>query len=218
MKLRVWDLPTRVFHWSLALLVGAAFVTAKLDAYDWHFRIGYALLALVAFRLLWGIVGPRYARFASFVSAPARALAHLRGAPHAAPGHNPAGAWSVLALLALVGAQAVTGLFTSDDVMASGPLYDAVAGGTAELLGRLHRLNEKLILAVVLLHLVAVAFHGHVKRQPILKAMVTGDAEVAAVAPPARDDWLVRLGALVLLTGCGLGVWWLVEVWAPTLG
>ncbi|WP_085316962.1 cytochrome b/b6 domain-containing protein [Derxia lacustris] len=218
MKLRVWDLPTRVFHWSFAAAVTAAIVSAKVEAFDWHFRFGYAALALLAFRLVWGVVGPRYARFAGFVAAPARALAYLRGAPHDAPGHNPLGAWSVLALLVIVGVQAVTGLFTSDDVMASGPLIDTVASGTADLLGRLHRFNATTVYAIVALHVGAVVFYARVKRKPLVPAMLTGDAEVAMAAPPARDDALVRLGALALLAACSAGVWWLATLLPASAG
>jgi len=212
MKLRVWDLPTRVFHWSFAAVVTASIISAKAEAYDWHFRFGYAALALLAFRLVWGVVGPRYARFSSFLPHPARALAYLRGVPHDRPGHNPLGAWSVYALLLIVALQAGTGLFTSDDVMVEGPLLDMVSHGTADVLGRLHRLNETLIYAVIALHLGAVIWYGRVKRRPLVRAMITGDADIAIAAPAARDDWLVRIGAAAVLAGAAAGVWWLVTV------
>ena len=106
-RIRVWDLPTRLFHWALATLVCGSFVTIKLGGawMVWHERIGYAVLSLVTFRLVWGFVGGRYARFASFVRGPSAVLAYLRGQGSHSPGHNPLGALSVLAMLAAVGSR-----------------------------------------------------------------------------------------------------------------
>lgn len=126
-QIRIWDLPTRLFHWSLATSVIGAIVTVKLGGLwmDWHLRFGVAALALVTFRLIWGLIGPRYARFSQFVVNPTKTLQYLKNDSHRMPrqaGHSPLAAWSVIALLCLIAYQAVTGLFANDDIMVQGPL------------------------------------------------------------------------------------------------
>lgn len=210
-RIRVWDLPTRLFHWTLAVLVVGSFATVKAGAMIWHERLGYAALALVAFRVVWGFVGGRYARFASFVRGPARVLAYLRGAAPSSPGHNPLGALSVLALLAAVGFQAASGLFTNDDIAFEGPLARFVSGATSSLLTTLHRLNETTILALVALHVAAILYYRFVKKQDLIRPMLGGDARLDASFPASRDDAALRGRALVVAAACAAAVWWLVR-------
>jgi cytochrome b len=211
-RIRVWDLPTRVFHWVLAALIVASFVTVKVggNLMVWHERLGYAALTLVAFRVVWGFAGGRYARFASFVRGPGAVLAYLRGAP-AAPGHNPMGALSVLALLAAVGFQAASGLFANDDIAFEGPLAAKVSGATSSLLTTMHRINEKVIIALVALHLVAVLYYRFGKGKDLVRPMLTGDATVPGTHPASRDDAMLRLRALVIAAACAAAVAWLVR-------
>lgn len=207
---RVWDLPLRLFHWSLVACLVGSFVTIKAGWSEWHFRFGYAALALIVFRLLWGFVGPRYARFSSFVFPPSALLAHLRNTA-AAPrtlGHTPSGALSVFALLAVVGVQAGAGLFASDDIASEGPLARLVSNAFVEKASWLHHTNEVLILALVALHLAAILFYRFVRRQSLVRPMVVGDRLVPAVQEPsaasetatlaARDDRTTRLRALAV--------------------
>ncbi len=115
---RVWDLPTRLFHWALAIsiVLGIVFVKIGGNAIQWHAYCGYAALALILFRLIWGFVGSWHARFANFIPSPSRLITFLRGETDGGLGHNPLGALSVIALLAVVLIQALTGLFADDDI------------------------------------------------------------------------------------------------------
>lgn len=213
-RVRIWDLPTRLFHWSLAALVVFSIVTAHVGGawIDWHFRSGYAVLALVAFRIAWGFVGGRHARFASFLRGPSGVSAALRGEPAPTAGHNPLGGLSVVAMLALVGAQAVGGLFANDDIASEGPLVRLVSKATSDTITTLHRINEKLILALVVLHVAAIVFYLWRKRTNLVRPMITGDKSDVDPAQAARDDTGLRVRAAVLLAICAAAVWWIVKV------
>jgi cytochrome b len=201
---RVWDLPTRLFHWTLALLVVFSVVTAKVGGnwIDWHMRSGYTILALIVFRVIWGFAGSRYARFADFVRGPSAIAAYLRGMRSAsAPahaGHNPLGALSVLAMLAILLLQAATGLFANDSIANEGPLAKLVSGATSDLATRIHKLNQYAIFVLVALHLAAVAWYAFARRDNLVLPMLTGDKPGTAL-PPATDDLALRLRALVVL-------------------
>lgn len=227
---RVWDLPVRLFHWLLALLIACSFITVKLggNAMVWHERSGIAILVLIGFRLIWGFMGSRHARFASFVRGPSAVMASLKGAPTGL-GHSPLAALSVLALLGAVGFQAVTGLFTSDDIAFEGPLAVRVSGKVSHWLTELHEGNESVLIALIALHLAAVAWYTLVKRRTLIKPMITGDAPIPVQAPqnsaggepqqanlsgqsPSRDDIWMRLWALLIASGCAVAAWvWLVR-------
>lgn len=198
---RVWDLPTRLFHWSLAVLTVFSVVTAKVggNAITWHFWSGYAVLALVLFRLLWGVAGDRYARFANFVRGPRTIVAFLRGQVDGGAGHNPLGALSVLALLACLSLQAVTGLFANDAIFSEGPLAKMVSGATSDRMTSVHKWNELVLYALVGLHLVAVAYYAILRRRPMIRPIIAG-IRPAIGAEPARDDAPMRVRAAILLT------------------
>jgi len=174
-RIRVWDLPTRVFHWTLALCVVGSFVTVKLggNAMVWHGRIGVILVGLLAFRLLWGFVGSTYARFAQFVRGPAAINAYLRG-QWQGEGHNPLGALSVLALLGTLTLLAATGLFANDDIAFEGPLYALVGKEFSDRMAGIHRLIEPLTILLVLAHLGAIAYYVRYKKQALIMPMLTG--------------------------------------------
>jgi cytochrome b len=211
-RVRVWDLPTRLFHGSLAVLIVASFVTVKVGGslMVWHERLGYAVLTLILFRLVWGVAGGRYARFASFVRGPGAVIAYLRGAPQT-PGHNALGALSVLALLAAVGFQAASGLFADDEIAFEGPLAFQVSSATSSLLTTMHRWNEKVILVLVALHLAAIVYYRFARGQDLVTPMIVGDALLPAPFPPSRDDLALRLRALVLAAACAGAVAWIVR-------
>jgi cytochrome b len=219
-RVRVWDLPTRLFHWLLVLCIAAAFVSAHADGYNaqrLHFLSGYAVLALVGFRLAWGFAGPRYARFAQFVRGPRSTLRYARGllmrqsasAAPGYPGHNPLGALSVLALLAACGLQAATGLFSNDDIASEGPLARHVSAALEERLTGLHDRCEIALYGLLGLHLLAIAFYRWFKRDDLVGPMISGDKTVPAgvTAPPAEDRRLwpraaVLMGLSVVLVFC----------------
>ena len=183
----VWDLPVRVTHWALVLAVAGCWAThyAGIGWFDWHRRLGYTVLVLAAFRVAWGFAGTRHARFASFVRGPRALLAGLRAGGVATVGHNPLGALSVLAMLALLLLQGATGLFANDEIMSMGPFYGWIAPELSNRITTLHRASSDWLLALIGLHVVAVAFYVRVRRQPLVRAMITGRKPAADV--PAAE-------------------------------
>lgn len=216
-KARVWDLPTRLFHWALAACVVGSLVSINLggNAVGWHFRFGYAILTLLIFRLAWGFVGPRYARFSSFPPNPLAALRHLRGQDATMAGHSPLGALSVYALLLSLAFQAGTGLFANDAIMWDGPLRNTVSNATSDWLTSLHKTNRFVLLALIGLHLAAIAFYTLLERKSLVRPMITGDAllpaERASTAQ-AADGLRERALALAVLAASGAVVWTVVEL------
>ena len=215
-KTRIWDLPTRLFHWLLVVCVLGAIVTVKLGGnwMQWHLNFGIATFALLLFRLVWGLIGPRYARFSSFLPSIKAAWSYLQNTSnnrtHYA-GHNPLGAWSVYAMLLLLLAQASSGLFASDDIMFQGPLSVLVSNDLASRLTGLHKLGEWAIFAMIGLHIVAIAIYalkGHKLVGPMIHGDIFAQDGVERVTA-AHDDWRVRTGALLVAALLGWLAWWL---------
>jgi len=197
-RVRIWDLPTRLFHWAFAALVVLAWLSGEYAGSDWrhwHMRFGYAALALLVFRLLWGFAGSRYALFSSFPPSLRATLRQMR-APADVAGHAPLGALSVYALLASVAVQVVTGMMSSDDFN-EGPWQQFVSEHTASLMGSVHAINRWVLLALVALHLAAIAWYA-LRGKPLARAMLTGDRSDLTGVKAAEDDWRTRLRALVL--------------------
>lgn len=212
---RVWDLPTRLFHWALALCVVALVITANVGGnwMTWHLRLGYAVLTLLLFRIVWGLVGGHWSRFTSFIYAPGTVLAYLRGQgrPEHRVGHNPLGALSVFALLAILLLQVGTGLFSDDEIAFTGPLVSLVSGNTVNLATSYHKNVGKLIvLALVALHLGAIAFYKLVKKDSLVRPMISGDKQMDTPMRSATDTAATRLLALLVLALCAGLVYWLV--------
>lgn len=209
-KVRVWDLPTRIFHWLLVVGVALQFLTGKLggDWMVWHGRVGVAVLSLLLFRLLWGFVGGHWSRFAQFIPTPRRLLAYLRGQgrPQDEVGHSPLGALSVLAMLLALTTQAITGLFSDDEIMFAGPLAASVSYELSSDLTSWHkRYGQGLLLVLVALHLAAIAYYSVVRRRPLVRAMVHGDKELTEAHPGSADGPSQRWRALgCLLLGAAL--------------
>jgi len=217
---RVWDLPTRAFHWLLALTVIGLVITGSIGgaAMTWHFRLGHVALALLVFRLVWGLVGGRWSRFASFIYAPGTVLRYLRGqarpGEHLAVGHNPLAAGPVSATLAILLVQVGTGLISDDEIASVGPLNKYVATATGVAATAWHKnYGEAIILALVALHVAAIVFYRLRKKVDLIGPMVGGDkaAPDAAAVPASRDDARTRLLALVVaLAAAGLS-WWVMR-------
>ncbi len=211
---RVWDLPTRLFHWALVALVATSFVTGKVggNAMTWHLYSGYAILALIAFRIVWGFVGGRESRFATFLKGPGAVLRYARTlADRAAPrhaGHNPLGGWSVVLMIASLATQAGTGLFASDDIFVEGPLAAKVSGATVALATRIHNWNQWVLIVLVSLHVAAIAFYAQFKRENLVRPMLTGRKTLDG---PAADTPNRTALAAVLLGLAGVCVYWLVK-------
>jgi cytochrome b len=215
---RVWDLPTRLFHWTLALAMVGSVASAKVggNAMLWHFRLGYLVLALIAFRLLWGVVGGRWSRFASFIYAPATMLRYLRGqaqpAEHLEVGHNPLGSLSVFALLGFIAMQLATGLVADDEIANVGPLNRLVSGDIAATATSWHKSwGQWALLALVALHIAAIVYYRVRHRKNLVQAMVTGDKTLPAGTPASVDGQPQRLLALALAALCAGVVAWLVQ-------
>jgi cytochrome b len=215
---RVWDLPTRLFHWTLAATLIGSVASAKIggNAMVWHFRFGYLVFALLLFRVLWGLVGGRWSRFISFLYAPATLWRYLRGRVQASEwldvGHNPLGALSVFALLLALAAQVATGLVSDDEIANIGPLNRFVSLDTGVSATGWHsEWGQWLIGALVALHVAAIAFYtwrGH----GLIGAMVDGDKTLPADTPASRDSTASRLLAGVLLALCAALVAWVVNL------
>ena len=211
MKGAIWDGWTRLFHWSLVLLVAAAWWTAENDEMDWHLRIGMAVFVLLVFRLVWGLIGSSTARFSSFLRGPGAVLLYLRGQYPAHVGHNPLGALSVVALLGAVALVVALGLLGVDeDGISPGPLSHWVSEYLAGQAVELHEHEAfDLLLALIVLHVAAILFYALFKRQNLLGPMVGGRGVVpeGATAMSAAPAWRA---AIAFLVAFGLG-WW---VWA----
>ncbi len=172
-RIKLWDLPTRLCHWLLVTLVASAFLSENFNAMEWHGRIGLAILGVLTFRIVWGFIGSTYARFTAFVRGPASIKAYLRGEWQGV-GHNPLGALSVLAILGVLAAQIGTGLFANQDSTFFGPLASLVSSGTSDGMTEIHEILEPVIIGLVALHLIAIAFYVRVKKDSLLKPMITG--------------------------------------------
>ena len=212
-RVRIWDLPTRVFHWASALCVLGLAVTGTVggSAMVFHFRFGYALLTLLLFRLVWGLMGGHWSRFRSFVFGPRAVFAYLRGqAPEShSVGHSPLGALSVWAILAFLILQVATGLISDDEISTSGPLTHLVSNAAVSLGSQYHtQLGKWILLALVLLHVAAIIYHVR-RRQGLLAAMLHGDKQLPVPAEAARDDARSRMTAFLLLCLCAAAVFWL---------
>jgi len=173
----VWDWPLRAFHGALVLAIAGSFAThyAGIEWFEWHRRCGYVALVLIAFRLTWGFVGTRHARFASFLRGPAAVFDYLRGRqPYPAAGHNPLGGFSVVAFLLVLAVQATTGLFANDEIANAGPFYGWITQQTSNRLTSFHAINSKVLLGLIVLHLAAVAWYDVVRRRGLVRAFWTG--------------------------------------------
>ncbi|WP_232346454.1 cytochrome b/b6 domain-containing protein [Cupriavidus sp. USMAA2-4] len=200
----VWDLPTRLFHWLAVLLVAGAYASWWLNWMGWHVRIGEALLALLLFRLLWGCFGSETARFRSFLASPAAALRHLRHLfrreADLQVGHNPAGGWMVLLLLALMLGETLSGIYVNNDMADKGPFTAWVPVSIANAIQALHAILWDALLAATALHVLAIALYALAKGQNLLLPMLTGrKALPARIAAPRLAPAMLAL----LLLGVG---------------
>lgn len=216
--IKVWDLPVRLFHWTLVLLLVALATTGYLkgDWMTWHMRCGYALLTLVFFRILWGFAGSTHARFRSFLAGPGEAVAFgkkiLARAPAHSAGHNPLGGWMVLVLLLALLFQVGTGLFANDDILFEGPLAGLVSKAWSDRLTGWHYWNVNLIWVLVGTHVAAVLYHWFIMKEDLVIAMFSGvkhlpDAEARRAAGRFTSSWV----ALVLLALSALAVYLIVQ-------
>lgn len=214
-RIRVWDLPVRLFHWSLAACVVGLVITAQLGQMQWHFRLGYSVLVLLLFRLIWGLVGGYWSRFGRFLYSPATLWRYLRGTgdPGLDTGHSPLGALSVFSMLLVLLLQVATGLVSDDEIAASGPYAALVPGAWVSLATQYHReIGKPLLILLVLLHVAAILFYLWRRRRNLIRPMLDGDKLADAGLPPSRDDAQSRLFALLIFGLCSAGVAGLLQL------
>lgn len=202
----LWDLPVRIIHWSIVILLPASWWTAEEGYLEQHQWLGITLLILVLTRLAWGFVGSAQARFGDFLRGPGTAIAYMRGAPSPTPGHNPLGGWSAMVLWLLLLAQAATGLFNGDDVLFDGPFHFVFDSDVTDTLGQLHEILFNVMLGFVGLHIAAIVFYERVRRQRVLRPMITGVTPDRQGTGPAEPFYK----ALVIAALWGLLLWWLM--------
>lgn len=222
-SVRVWDLPTRLFHWSLLVLVVASVATGEIDSLlgadtlEWHKRSGLAILASLVFRVAWGFFGSTHARFASFLRGPRAVCAYAKGllagdrAPPS-PGHNPLGGWSVAAMLAAIAVQAGTGLFlVQEDYAFEAPLARHVSRAVSDRLGAIHEANVWVLAGLVALHVAAIAYYALVKRHDLVRPMVSGRMRLPPGSAAREPRGGGALAAAAIAIAAAGAVWALVS-------
>lgn len=216
-SMAVWDLPVRLFHWSLVVLLVIAWSTAQagLSWMTYHLWAGYAVLTLILFRLLWGMFGSRYARFSDFIAPPGAAWRYAQqlaaGRHPFYLGHNPLGGYMVVLLLMLVLIQVGTGLFATDDILVAGPLADRVPGRISRLLTGLHKLNVNILIAAVTAHVVAIGYYRWRFGENLVRAMVTGRKILPPERVPPQGERFALGRAVSLLVLSALAVYAVVN-------
>lgn len=208
---RIWDLPTRLFHWTLAVCVVGLVITGNVggNAMVWHFRLGYAVMSLLLFRVLWGLVGGYWSRWSQLSLHPAQVWTYWQGrssSQHLA-GHNPLGSWSILAMLFFLALQVSTGLVSDDEIANTGPLSSLISGSVVSLATHWHKQWGKLILILlVITHVLALAWYKWRKQQTLVAAMWHGDKDLPTAVTPSRDTLSSRLLALLMYALAALAV------------
>ncbi|MBW8184473.1 cytochrome b/b6 domain-containing protein [Shewanella nanhaiensis] len=181
-KIKVWDLPTRIFHWGMIVLLGGLWWTADAGEMDWHQVLAYSLMVFIVFRLIWGVVGSDTSRFSHFIKHPKAVLDYMKLTKEhgvsSSIGHNPLGGYMVIALIMLVSAQLTTGLFATDEIFTEGPLYSLVSSETGSLMSWLHKKIFYVMLGFASIHVLAVAYH-RLKGDKLITPMITGYKQVS---------------------------------------
>lgn len=206
-KSKVWDLPTRLFHWSLVLVFAGLWYTGENADFERHFLLGKIMLGLLVFRLLWGIVGSQTARFSHMPLHPKSALLYAQGKYGDSIGHNPLGSWSVIVILTLLSLQVISGLFANDGVLAEGPLVQFISTSLSDEFTDLHDLAFTALLAVLPLHIGAVMYYQHIKKQRLINAMITGEKTLKeGTKAPTMAHPAIAILCIALATLAALGV------------
>jgi cytochrome b len=214
LPIRVWDAPTRLFHWAIVVLIGASWLSESLGWMTIHFISGYSIIALLLFRLAWGFVGSETSRFSHFLKSPMAALRHLahlhRREPDTGIGHNAAGGWMVLVMLVLLAVQAGTGLCANDDGATEGPLFDYVGKAWSDWLSHVHSISFTLIQIAVVLHILAIMAYAVLKRHDLVRPMITGEKylPMGTQGPVLARPWLalVVFAIAVVVVGTAIEV------------
>ncbi|MEP3197281.1 MAG: cytochrome b/b6 domain-containing protein [Lentilitoribacter sp.] len=207
-KVKVWDVYIRIFHWLLLICILVSFISFRLDEMDIHFISGHCVLALLIFRVIWGVIGSRTALFHTFIKGPGAILNYVKN-PSSEKfkgmiGHSPIAALSVIAMLVVILVQVGTGLISDDEILLQGPLAKYVSGDMSYQATTYHGINAKLIIGLIVLHLAAIAFYRFIKKDNIVKPMVSGQKEVtedyAEKVPPLDEKKLIVAAMAILVS------------------
>jgi cytochrome b len=216
---RIWDLPTRLFHWALFVCIVGLLITGNLggELMIWHFRFGYCVMTLLLFRIIWGLIGGKWSRFASFIYSPTTLIAYLKGKgkPEHTAGHNPLGSASVLALLGFLALQVATGLISDDEITNQGPLTRFVSNARVSLATWWHKdVGKWVIAALIFVHIMAILFYLYKKKENLIRPMIGGDKVMTQPVQPSKDDAASRSVALAVLAVCAGLVYWVQSLGA----
>ncbi|MEW6993843.1 cytochrome b/b6 domain-containing protein [Colwelliaceae bacterium MEBiC 14330] len=217
----IWDLPLRIFHWSFAITILASWYTAehKEDYIELHMQLGFVVLALLIFRIIWGIVGPKHARFTQFIPSARKLFNYLTSDEKNkfTPGHNPLGALMVVLMIVLIALQAISGLFINDDIFSSGPYYGSISKDLEAIMSFLHHNTFDFMIGAIGLHITAIAYYWWVKKHNLVLPMITGKKSAKEV----NEKDAIPHSKLILATIiaiCTIGfVYWLVILNAPVI-
>ena len=211
MKIQIWDLPTRIFHWLLVVCVAFLVFSGETgNLFDWHQTAGIIVLSLVIYRILWGFLGSTTARFSNFFYSPSQIIAYAKSLfnrqsePHA--GHNPMGGLMVFLMLAVLLFQGVTGLFSTDEILVEGPLFELVDTDTADWITGLHHSSAEILIPIIVLHILAIIFYRVYKKQNLVKPMITGEADLPLTKQPVIKI-VPAIYGIVLMVVCYLAVY-----------
>ena len=219
-KVLVWDIPVRLFHWLLVLCLCGQWFTAEVleDAMEIHFYIGYFTLGLVLFRLIWGFIGTKYAKFTSFVAGPKSMLAYLKGITQRnhvfSVGHNSVGGLLLPAVILLVGLQAISGLFTSDDIFYSGPYSNSASSEIQQCMQWLHHNIFNILLVIIGLHLLAIFGYLVCLKHNLISPMLNGKKPIPQ-KDGITDSQLIK--AVFVVVVVAMFVYWLVAINPPPI-
>lgn len=211
----VWDVPVRLFHWLLVLLIGFSWLSGEMEWMTWHLYSGYAVLTLILFRIIWGFSGSTHARFADLIYGPRSVITYMKTLPSRTAvkfaGHNPLGGISVMLIILCLLVQTGTGLFANDDIITEGPLVKHVSKELSDWLTTIHKYNFNVLLVLIGAHVAAVLYYLVYKSENLIKPMFTGRKQFAEDAMPAPTQMRGIGLAVVLLAACAAGVWLLVN-------
>jgi cytochrome b len=220
-KYLIWDLPLRLFHWCFAFTVFGCWYTAEqgADMVEIHMQLGFVTLGLILFRIVWGFVGTRHARFTQFIPSPKRLVNYLTPfkTNEASPGHNPLGALMIVVMILLVTAQAVSGLFINDDIFSAGPYYGTLTQNVEKLMFFIHHNTFDFMIAAIILHIFAVSYYWLIKKQNLIIPMITGKKSADLVKATDAISHSKLLLAIILVMLCAVFIYWLVVINVPVV-
>jgi len=219
----IWDLPLRLFHWLFALTVLASWYTSDQDhdLIELHMQLGYFALGLLTFRISWGFFGTKHALFSSFLPTPKRLVLYIKSLKNNedkySSGHNPLGSLMVILMICLVSLQAISGLFINDDVFSSGPYYDSVSKEVERVMFFLHHNIFDFMIAAIALHLLAIAYYVRVKKQSLIRPMITGKKPLGLTKNADHIKHSKLCLAVLITIVVMVFVYWLVVLNAPVI-